>query len=112
MLKSDIYFLQDHANISLSFFFPGSNSPIMIAVICSLLGIVLIGVIVLFLYHKKKKSQEAQRSAQLQLGSPVSAASHSHHAQLPRESPPPYSSVVANAPPPYSATMPSHTANT
>ncbi|KAL9972981.1 hypothetical protein ACROYT_G019382 [Oculina patagonica] len=79
------------------------HSTTMIAVICSLLGVVLIGLILLFFHRKKKKhAQENQRRcAQLQLASPVSGVSQRN--QLPCEPPPPYSSVVASAPPPYSS---------
>ncbi|KAJ7391295.1 hypothetical protein OS493_019427 [Desmophyllum pertusum] len=89
----------------------GGNSTVMIAVICSLLGVVLIGLILLLMYFKKnKRARENQtRTTQLQLASPVSgASSQRNHAQPPLGSPPPYSSVVANAPPPYSSSATVH----
>ena len=86
----------------------GGNSTIMIAVICSLLGVVLIGLILLFIYVKKKRKNQPRRTQQ-QLTSPMSGAySQRNHSELPRQSPPPYSSVVANAPPPYSSSTTIH----
>jgi len=81
----------------------GGNSTLMIAVMCSLLGVVLIGLILLFIYVKKNKQarQNQPRRAQQQLTSSVSGQvpSHRNHSELPHP-PPPYSSVVASAPPP------------
>ena len=76
----------------------------MIAVICSLLGVVLIGLILLLIIVKmKKRVRDNQRcDTQIQLGSSTSCQRNNS----PQEAPPPYSSVV-NAPPPYvsSSTM-------
>lgn len=86
----------------------GGNSTLMIGVMCSLAGVVLIGLILLFIYVKRnKRAQENQPScAPQQLTSPVSGQvpSHSNHSD-----PPPYSSVVASAPPPYTSGRPIHT---
>lgn len=94
------------------FCFPlGGNSTIMIAVICSLLGVILIGLILLFIYVKKNKHarQNQPRRTQQQFTSPVSGVSpQRNHSELPRQCPPPYSSVVANAPPPYSLSTTNH----
>lgn len=74
----------------------------MIGVMCSLLGVVLIGLILLFIYVKRnKQARENQPGrAQEQLASPLSGQvpSHRNHSD-----PPPYSSVVASAPPPYTS---------
>lgn len=84
------------------FSFSGGNSTLMIGVMCSLLGVVLIGLILLFIYVKKnKQARENQaRRAQQQLTNPVSGQvpSHRNHSD-----PPPYSSVVASAPPLYTS---------
>ena len=83
-------------------FSSGGNSTLMIAVMCSLLGVVLIGLILLFIYVKRNKQarENQRRRAQQQLTSPVSGQvpSHRNHSEL-RYPPPPYSSVVAGAPP-------------
>jgi len=83
-------------------FSSGGNSTLMIAVMCSLLGIVLIGLILLFIYFKRnKQARENQpRRAQQQSTSPVSGqVPHRNHSELRDPPPPPYSSVVADAPP-------------
>ena len=83
-------------------FSSGGNSTVMIAVTCSLLGVVLIGLILLFIYIKKNKQARKNQPTrtQQQLRSPMSGVSSDrNHSEL---APPPYS-VVANAPPRYAS---------
>jgi len=82
----------------------GGNSSVMIAVVCSLGGVVIIGLIFLFVCIKKKKHPRSNQPnrAQMEMTRPASGAS-SQRNQQPLPPPPPYSSVVSNAPPRHSS---------
>lgn len=76
----------------------GGSSTIMIAVVCSLGGVAIIGIIFVCIYMKTRKQAQANHAPR---GHPSASFQRT---QEPSRPPPPYSSVVPNAPPPYSST--------
>lgn len=83
----------------------GGSSAVMIAIVSSLVGVVIIGLIIVFIYIKKKKQTHANqaRSTQMPMSYPVYSAS-SQRTQQSLPPPPPYSSVAFNVAPTYSST--------